>query len=426
MSGGLVAPGWDPEPLRAVLRGNDRGSHTIPAAGLYPHQWNWDSALIAVGWATFDVPRAWRELTSLLAAQDPRDGLVAHIAFDPAATSYNPGPAWWSGRQGGDGRLISDITQPPVAATCARVIAERTGDAEPARPLLEPLQRWHDFLVDVRGGGGEPVLVHPWESGRDNSVEWDVPLTAVPPSERVPERRDHAFVAEEQRPPAKDYARYYGLLESFQALGWDQAVMARQSPFRMLDPAFSSMLCAAAADLAWLAERLGERAIARRAGHHAELLEAALRSRADADGIARPRSAVTGDDDRAVTTVALALQVLRPALPAEAARRLRDLLCGPLDSPFGVRSTSRDSAGHEPANYWRGPVWTNVTWLCALGLERHGEKALATDLRDRISQRRWTGACPEYLHPESGEGLGARDFSWTAALTLDARSRLPR
>ena len=29
---------------RAILKQNDRGGYTIPTNGLYPYQWNWDSA----------------------------------------------------------------------------------------------------------------------------------------------------------------------------------------------------------------------------------------------------------------------------------------------------------------------------------------------------------------------------------------------
>ena len=37
------------EQAKAVMRKNDRGSYTVPTQGLYPFQWNWDSALSALG-----------------------------------------------------------------------------------------------------------------------------------------------------------------------------------------------------------------------------------------------------------------------------------------------------------------------------------------------------------------------------------------
>ncbi|HVH45739.1 MAG TPA: hypothetical protein VM925_25475, partial [Labilithrix sp.] len=100
----------------AVLQANDRGGYTIPSAKLYPHQWNWDSAFAAIGWAHLDPRRAARELHMLLRGQW-KDGLVPHIVFNPAAAHYEPGPATWQtdGAPGAPTNAqASSITQPPV------------------------------------------------------------------------------------------------------------------------------------------------------------------------------------------------------------------------------------------------------------------------------------------------------------------------
>ena len=36
---------------RRILQLNDKGGYTVPTAGLYPYQWNWDSAFAALGFA---------------------------------------------------------------------------------------------------------------------------------------------------------------------------------------------------------------------------------------------------------------------------------------------------------------------------------------------------------------------------------------
>ena len=54
---------------KAILQKNDRGGYTIPTARLYPYQWNWDSAFVALGYLTFDRERAWKELELLLEGQ---------------------------------------------------------------------------------------------------------------------------------------------------------------------------------------------------------------------------------------------------------------------------------------------------------------------------------------------------------------------
>jgi glycogen debranching enzyme len=77
-----------------------------------------------------------------------------------------------------------------------------------------------------------------------------------------------------------------------------------------------------------------------------------------------------------------------------------------------------------PRNYWRGPVWANVTWLCARGLDEHGEREAAATLRARMLDAIEGGGMREYFVPDSGRGLGTQDFTWTAALGLrTARAR---
>ena len=52
-----------------VLRQNDMGEWTKAGPDLYPHQWSWDSAFIAIGLAHLDTRRAARELVSLFHCQ---------------------------------------------------------------------------------------------------------------------------------------------------------------------------------------------------------------------------------------------------------------------------------------------------------------------------------------------------------------------
>src|SRR5215210_6116477 len=92
----------------AVLRENDMGGWTRASPTLYPHQWSWDSAFIAIGLAHLDVGRAAGEIRSLLDHQW-ENGKIPHIVFNPDAPpeSYFPGPgprpgspAYTPGRRG--------------------------------------------------------------------------------------------------------------------------------------------------------------------------------------------------------------------------------------------------------------------------------------------------------------------------------------
>ena len=62
---------------RKILQENDRGLYTVPTKGLYPYQWNWDSAFAAWGFSTHDPRRAWAEIETLFTGQWD-NGMVPH------------------------------------------------------------------------------------------------------------------------------------------------------------------------------------------------------------------------------------------------------------------------------------------------------------------------------------------------------------
>jgi hypothetical protein len=425
-----------------VLRGDDEGGrYTVPSRLTYPHQWNWDSALAALGWLELDPGRAWTELETLAGARD-RDGMLPHIAFWTRAPDrvpggrwariarprarYLPGPRWWGRRRGADGRRISAITQPPLAASSARLLFERDPREERARRLLRPLTDWHRFLLRERDphGHGEPALIHPWESGRDNAVEWDEPLWRVNPTVTVVKRHDTASVDAAERPSDEHYRRFLTLVWEGRRTGWDQRRLAAAGLFRVLDPAFSAILARACHDLAWLAEQLGERALAEESSAAGERVAAALAGRTGSDGLVRAVDLVSGDTMGPISAGS-AVAVLAPGLPAGAVTAVSELVTtGALASDVGVRSLERGHPELRPRNYWRGPAWANITWLCAHGLSLHGHGEAAGELNRRMLRAVEAGGMREYFLPDAGSGLGARDFAWTAALTLRELSRI--
>ena len=432
-------PGREAAQLRAeaetVLRGDDEGPYTVPSRLTYPHQWNWDSALAALGWLELDPERAWTELETLMGARDRR-GMVPHIAFRTRAADrlpdvrwarvawprarYLPGPRWWGRRYGADGRRISAITQPPLAATSARLVFERAPDERRARALLRPLADWHRFLLEQRdpAGAGEPTVIHPWETGRDNAVEWDVPLWRVNPEVTVLRRRDTKSVDAAERPSNEHYRRFLTLVWEGRRTGWEQRRLAARGLFRVLDPGLSGILARACHDLAWLADALGEQALAEESRAAGDRVSDALRARVEGDGLIRAVDLVSGDT-LAPVSAGSAIVLLAPGLPERAVAAARELVMGgALACELGVRSLDRDHPELRPRNYWRGPVWVNVTWFCAHGLALHGEKEAAATLRERMLKAVEAGGMREYFNPDTAAGLGARDFAWTAALTL--------
>ena len=106
---------------RSILRMNDRGGYTVPTERLYPYQWNWDSAICALGWHQFDEVRAWTEIRMLLKGQWA-NGMLPHIIFHQDSPDYFPNAEVWDVpeacfQKGVEHPLTSGISQPPVLAT---------------------------------------------------------------------------------------------------------------------------------------------------------------------------------------------------------------------------------------------------------------------------------------------------------------------
>jgi glycogen debranching enzyme len=80
---------------------------------------------------------------------------------------------------------------------------------------------------------------------------------------------------------------------------------------------------------------------------------------------------------------------------------------------------------YEPARYWRGPAWINTSWLVWRGLLRHARWSEAEQLRVGMLEAVRRAGFREYFDARTGEGRGADNFSWTAALALDLLAHRP-
>ena len=82
-------------------------------------------------------------------------------------------------------------------------------------------------------------------------------------------------------------------------------------------------------------------------------------------------------------------------------------------------SVPLDDPEFEPARYWKGPTWINMNWILVECLREHDHLELARELRQQTLALVDRGGLSEYFSPLTGEGYGAEDFSWTAALAID-------
>lgn len=403
---------------RAILAANDRGGYTVPTDRLYPFQWNWDSAFVAMGWATFDAARAWREIERLLEGQW-EDGLVPQIVFHAPSDDYFPGPEVWGVEHTPP---TSGIPQPPVLATAVRFVLERQGPAgiERARATYPKLVRNHLWWERARDPerSGLVATLHPWETGMDNSPAWDAALDRVP-TETTTEirRRDIGHVDAAFRPRGIEYQRFIHLVDLFRETGWNARRMLEISPFKIADVGTNAILLRAERDLLALAEQFGDggecAAIAERIARKETVL-AGLWDEALGHYLSRD---LIGGHLIPIRTSAGFLPIfagLHGRAPALAGR-----LEGWRDRGIAlVPSTDPDAPSFEPQRYWRGPVWAVVNWMIARGLQEAGEGAVARSVAADTRRLIGDAGFSEYFNPLDRAGIGGEAFSWTAAIDL--------
>lgn len=429
-----------------LLRRHDVDGRTLAAGDLYPHQWSWDSAFIALGWARVDLDRAARELETLLAAQWS-NGKIPHIVFNAAAPpeSYWPGPQHWACAVPTDAPQgctphTSGLCQPPVhALAAARLwqVATQQGSSAPDRirtfldAAFPRLMAWHAYLLGARDieGSGLVSIYHPWESGMDNSPRWDEPLAAVHPlADDAAARSDLRIVGDpSQRPREAAYGRYRWLVELLRRHCYNDVAARTSHPFVVKDVFASGLLVAANRALLRIARVVGARGEDRQ--RIRAWIDAGRRglehARSPGAGLARDYDLRTGRWLVNGTVAGFAELVAGTAQGVHLGALVDHLQSGAFAGDPGLRwavppSTSPLDPAFDPRRYWRGPTWPVITWLLWWALRQAREHRVAGRLRQAGLEQIWcSGAFPEYVEPHSGEPLGSLQQSWTAAVALD-------
>lgn len=414
--------------------GNGLG-FTMPSDCLYPFQWNWDSGFIAYAYAHIAPSKALSEMRALFSGQWD-NGFLPHMVFHKKHANYFPGPDVWNCKSGSNvprGLHTSGITQPPVVALTIWHLYEivKETDEEHALEILREfypkILHCHRHLKATRDpeNSGLITIMHPWESGLDNSPRWDEALEQVESMDMSQfDRHDTACVSADTRPSDEEYGKYLYLVTLMRNECYDHAAMYDDFPFKIKDIIFSSIFQIANSKLLKMATELGEQlpeaeewmqqfgtSISSRCWHKddqffydIDLTTNTLITKKSVAGLSPLMTdAITADQRTAV---------MKHLFGGE--------FCGDGACPFNLApSTPLKEAFFNPNLYWRGPIWINMNWLLWHALRDHGETEKAQAMKQAMLQLVTENGFWEYYNPETGKGLGATNFSWTAALVID-------
>lgn len=426
------------EGAKAVLDANFRGTYTVPAKELYPHQWLWDSCFIAIGLRHYDITRAKTEILSLLDGQW-HNGMLPNMIFAEGTRPHHS--AMWNSAvnpNSPDDKATSGITQPPMLAEAIVRIGEKLKAAERRawyKQTYPALLKYHQWLYDERDPHQEGLvlLIHPWETGLDNTPPWMQEMhehqlaywiRVVRALKLGPLinffRDDTKRIPAAQRINIIDALGLFSTQRRLRRKGYDITKILRHSLFSIEDITFNCILIRANQHLrdiaAYIKEELPE-----------EMQQSMARTEKALDqlwdeysGQYYSRNFVTHTFLKQ-STIGTLMPLYAGTISKDRARQLVRLLENQYSfgTAFPVPSVPLSSPFFDADGYWQGPTWLNTNWLIIDGLERLGYHDHATTLRDSTLELVKRHGFYEYYNPETGEPAGAPDFSWTAALTID-------
>jgi glycogen debranching enzyme len=306
---------------------------------------------------------------------------------------------------------MSALVQPPLIAQAVRRIYEASRDKMLLYDLLPKIVRFHDWLAKNRDFDGDGLLtiISPFESGIDWKPSFDEVIGCK--SCATPK---NLFAS----------ALYWRVVTTIDGSNfikkYNLAKIRKKNAFLVKEVLFNTMY---ACDLRAIAELC----------EIADLPDKASLYRIRAEGIGAAILAKMYDAACAafydlrgqnsaklkVLTAMSFLPLLLPEVPEGVGQEMIQrhfknkkefLSTYPIPS---VAMSEPSFYAEETFALWRGPTWPIINWLLYRSFRHRGFDAEANVVRDSIRALIEKSGFREYYNPFTGEGYGARNFTWS-------------
>ena len=330
----------------------------IPSKTAYLGVWNWDSAFIALGLSYWDINAALDQVRVFFDNQTETGMFVDALLLD--------------------GEIYQTTTKPPVFAWVLKLIDERYGlpDLNYYYEKLKKNEKWwryHRMAGDLFHYDSFILNDHYKqscrnESGWDTSVRWDNGAETL---------------------WAVDLNCY--MLEVYRSLLYFSVKLQKFDDYGMWKSRAEK-----------LEQKIEEIFWCEKAGFYCDYnFETETHSKVFSPAGFMPLFVKTASKERAKLCAekAMSEKYFYPYMPTVA-------YCDEKYTSF---------------DYWRGPTWLNVFYFAIAGLENCGFHAESKKLRENFLQLadNEKSGIYEYYDSRTGKGLGAFQFSWSAAFILE-------
>jgi glycogen debranching enzyme len=280
--------------------------------------------------------------------------------------------------------------------------------------LMPKLVRFHDWLADNRDfdGDGLVSIISPFESG----IDWKPSFDAV--------------VGLDQRKTPKNLFMsqlYWRVVMKVDVSNffrqYDLAKIRAKDAFLVKEVGFNAIY---ACDLRALSELCRLVDLPDRASYYQERArrvgQSILELMYDADTAAFHDIWKKTKTPLKVLTATCFLPLLLPEVPESIGQEMVERHFNNADeflSAYPIPSVAINDPSFYPNEtlaLWRGPTWPALNWLLYKCLRAKGFGREADALRRSVQELIGRSGFREYYNPFTGEGYGAKDFTWSALL----------
>ena len=409
--------------LRRLLRRNlTRGfsgllgqsyCYIAPALKPYPFQFFWDTCFHVIMLARLGEHDLAKENLRSLFAMQGANGFVGHMIFwkqvlpKRRTDVMQARPTWQALRP-----HMSALIQPTFAAIALHTLWEESHDRVYLGEMYARLKRYHEWLAANRDldGDGLLTIVSPFESGMDWKASYDPVLSYA--SRVTPKGRLYRSAL---------YWKGVGVDASNFMRRYDVKRIRECGRFLVKDAGFNSIYALDLECMEKLAPLAGDdpqtygRLRKRVAQSLVErMYDAASRAFFD---LQEPGSRKLG-----ILTPTIFFPLAVAEVDAALAARLMEAHfdnAAEFAAPFPLPSVEmRERAFYpgESAFIWRGPTWAPINWFLYHALKKRGYAGQAAKLRRSLWSCIEKSGFREYYDPLTGQGYGARDFTWSGLL----------
>lgn len=375
--------------------------YTVPSPENYPYQWLWDSCFHAIVLSHFDNSWAKQELLSLVSKQF-ENGLLPHMIY----WVPNPKiPIQWGKKD------TSTITQPPIIADSVLQVYEKDKDTKFLNTIYPPLRKYYQYLLRERDARGKHLIsiINPDESGEDNSPRFDIQLSLLPV---------HKL--------SKNFQQRLKLVH--QNLQCDfESTQCMKNFFWTKDLPFNAFMVKNLVTLSKIAKILKKDSDYKYFIDEANAIKKAISKYMFEDGLFWSVYEESYQKIK-VKTWAIFIPLYGELLSRKQAEQLVDehlLNKNEFWLKFPVPTVAKDEPSFNPEGFWRGPTWIATNWFIFKGLLNYGFTGIAKEIFKISKYLVENEGFREYFNPQTGKGLGAKNFTW-GTLVLDMERSLEK